>query len=159
MLPTSFAINVYSLPSILKMTYHAKNTAAITSLFQTNNHIKPSLLYYFITVLIMWRGKASQREQYRRVYMGHYVFNQGTLPIKARMKLNLTHNAPAATPPMTVKVHYISLHYTVAQCSWDEHHKCEQMLLIFGFYAKFIARPKILCSALKCDVSNQDNNN
>ena len=36
--------------------------------------------------------------------MGHYVFNQGTLPIKAWMKLNLNHNA-AAAPPRPREVH------------------------------------------------------
>ena len=33
--------------------------------------------------------------------MAHYVFNQGTLPVKARMKLNSKHNAPA--PPSARK--------------------------------------------------------
>ena len=88
--------------------------------------------------------------------MGHYVFNQGTLPIKAWMKLNLNHNA-AAAPPRAPRSALLLQDITL-WCSWDdESHKCEQMLVIFGCDAKFIPCRKILCSELwhvwqKCQI-------
>ena len=88
--------------------------------------------------------------------MGHYVFNQGTLPIKAWMKLNLNHNAAAATPRAQSRE---ALQCIALLCGWDQSHKCEQMLVIFVWvYATFIARRIMQCNVLQCDIcAHQEN--